>query len=116
MFEFEESKNSVDYMNAYLKDEKIIVNDLINSLNSSLYYYNTNNSSKLNDLIYDLITSLKQADKNFTTNIDIIERNILSYKESKDEAENEVLDILENNNIKTIDWGFEYGWVKDRKV
>lgn len=109
MFEFEETKKSINYMKVYVKDEKIILDDLIKEFNNMSHFYNTNNSSKLDDLILELKISLEQLDKNLVNNISIIEKNVLSYKESKEEANDNVLDILEEANIKSIDWGFKYG-------
>lgn len=103
MFEFEETKKSINYMKVYVKDEKIILDDLIKEFNNMSHFYNTNNSSKLDDLILELKISLEQLDKNLVNNISIIEKNVLSYKESKEEANDNVLDILEEANIKSID-------------
>lgn len=103
MFEFEETKKSINYMKVYVNDEKIILDDLIKEFNNMSHFYNTNNSSKLDDLILELKISLEQLDKNLVNNISIIEKNVLSYKESKEEANDNVLDILEEANIKSID-------------
>lgn len=103
MFEFEETKNSIDYMKVYLKEEKIILEDLISIFNNLSHFYNSNNSSKLNNLILELTTSLKQVDKNLSSNINIIESTVLNYEKDKEETKKRVIDILEDTNIKSID-------------
>ena len=102
MFEFDETKKCLNIINVYLKEEKIIIDDLTNVFDNIIYYYNTNNSFKLNELIFEIRESIKKIDKNLYSNVDIIEKNIESYQKSKLEANKKVVNILDDTNIRTI--------------